>query len=74
MSKEGEIWFGSHVPSSKLEKKISLQEKMYKMILPRLKIRVPNIDTIAFPSLLLPKLVLLKCTFNGMWIIDSANN
>lgn len=63
------------VPSSKLEKKDLLTEKkMYKMILSRLKIRVPNIDPIAFPSLLLPKLVLLKCTFNGMWIIDSANN
>lgn len=79
MSEEEGIWPGSQVPSSNLEEKILLQKirrikKINKMILPCLEIRVPNIDLITFPSLLLPKLVLLKCTFNGMWIIDSVNN
>lgn len=80
MSEEGGICLGSHVPSSKLREKILLQKKkkkrreINKMILPCLEIREPYIDPIAFPSLLLPKLVLLKCTSSGMWIIDSVNN
>jgi len=47
--------------------------KNEKPIMPCWEITEPNIDPIAFPSLLLPKCGLLKCTLNGMWIIDSLN-
>lgn len=58
-------------PAARWRDKIPLQELKNARAL--FEIREPNIDPIALPSLLLPKRGLLKCTLNGMWIIDSMN-